>query len=189
VQLTVLTASASDWGLNLATCGAEPVAACQPALTAKGKIVLKRGTTAVKDAFTWRWTSSIDTPPSDFGDPTALTAYTLCAYDGIGLLLNAVVQPAGTCADAPCWATSGDGFKYRDRNLGTGVNRIRLKPGIAGKAKIVVKAKGANLGGLRSFPASPPVTVQLRAANEKCWQATVAGPTSSDGKKFRGKSL
>jgi uncharacterized delta-60 repeat protein len=189
VQLVVFTATASDWNLNLATCTAQPAPGCQPAAAGTGKLLLKRGPTAEKDALVCKWTSSADTPVGQFGDPTIATDYTLCAYDGTGLLATAVIPAAGTCAGVPCWSVQGDGFKYADHDLATGVKLIKLKPGAAGAAKIIVKAKGANLGGLRSFPLSAPVTMQLRATSGACWETTVSTPAASDEKKFKGKSL
>ncbi len=160
-----------------------------------------------KDGLGWKWTKGAATTAGDFGDPIGSHAYALCVYDDFGgtpsLLLSAAIPPGGTCGTQPCWKGLGSpagasGFKYKD-NAGTagGVTGILLKPGIAGKAKVTLKGKGANLvlpgeNAHAALPLATPVAarVQLRAANGECWEAVYApgGVVKNQGDKLNLKS-
>jgi hypothetical protein len=62
-----------------------------------------------------------------------------------------------------------------------------LKSGIDGKAKIIVKGKGANVE-MPTLPLAPPVTVQLQATTGECWEAVYSTPSKNDASQFKAKA-
>jgi cysteine-rich repeat protein len=118
----------------------------------------------------WKWTKGAATAQSDFGTPAGTTAYTLCMFAGT---TNAVVGVAEIPPSAQKWAASGHGFKYKDPSGSeNGITKMTLVAGAAGKAKIIVKGKGAGLP-LSSPPYSPPVTIQItNSSTNACWAST-----------------
>jgi hypothetical protein len=117
----------------------------------------------------------------------------LCLYDTPGgtptFRLDATAPADGICAGKPCWKETRTGFKYKSKDLmPDGLQKITLKEGDTGKAKIAVKGKGLNLG-LPSLPLSPPVRVQLkRSDGSACWDATFSNPVANDTGRFKAKS-
>ena len=127
--------------------------------------------------------------PSDFGSPSTTSSYTMCLYDQSALKMTATAAAGGTCGTKPCWKSSGDGFKYADKNgAGEGLTKIALKPGAAGKAKISVAGKGANLH-LPTLPLSTPVTIQVkRSDGSACWRGVFSMPSTSSSSAFSARS-
>jgi len=127
----------------------------------------------------------------EFGDPTTTTAYTLCIYDESSgtprLALSATAPAGGTCGPKPCWAVTGNGFRYANR-AGTpdGLQEIVLKARLAdGQASICVKGQGVNL---KPFVKDPSVIAQLKATNGACWEATYSTATVNGTTMFKAKS-
>jgi hypothetical protein len=69
-----------------------------------------------------------------------------------------------------------------------GLNKIVLKAGGDGGAKVVLKGKGELLD-MPAMPVGTPVLVQL-SGGTTCWEATYsdAGLAKNDGTLFKGKS-
>ena len=90
-------------------------------------------------------------------------------------------------------AAQVDAQLTRDQLLGTQtttidpLKRVKLTAGDAGKSVVSVVGKGANLAAQQP-PYSGKVTVQLKASNGKCWDATYSSPTANRGGLFRAKS-
>src|SRR5262249_29080977 len=136
-------------------------------------------------------------PAPPLGDPPAGPAPRLCLYDAAGdaagdrgePLLRATAPAGGTCAGAPCWKPTSSGFKYADPELTPdGVYVVQLEAGGDGRAKIVVKGKGANLH-MPGLGLLPPVTVQLpRADGGPCWGATFLFPSRNATGRFKARS-
>jgi hypothetical protein len=129
---------------------------------------------------------------SAFGDPRTTTDYELCAYDGNDELLTHAAMPAGEICDParnkPCWRETKKGFRYIDRALTPdGIRSLDLAEGIDGKARIVLKGKGALLD-LPALPISSlPVTVQILNDEGACWEAVFASSLKNDGERFLAK--
>ena len=91
-----------------------------------------------------------------------------------------------------CWkALSGTGFKYKDKELTPdGLDTILLKSGDDGKAKIIVKGKGANLGLPSPLDVGLPVAVQLQSTNGECWEAKYfeVGVKKNEADLFKAKA-
>jgi hypothetical protein len=117
------------------------------------------------------------TNASDFGIPPSTTNYSLCVYDQDGLIVEMQVPAGGMCSGGPCWEQTGSGFRYADAALtNDGAQRLILKAGAEGKAKILVGAKGPNLGMPAMLSVAPPLTVQVKNGNGECWGAVFSAP-------------
>jgi hypothetical protein len=151
------------------------------------------------DRVMWKWANGDATALADFGNPVTTDGYTLCVFDQSSqtpaLLFRASVAPGGTCGKRSCWVGNGKTFKYVDRAAtADGVAGMSLIPGAAGKAKILLKARGPALSqrpfGVPMPPLATPLTVQLQSGNGQCWGATFArgGLKSNNGETFSGIS-
>jgi len=88
------------------------------------------------------------------------------------------------------WRAAGqNGFRYKGKlGVADGVTTVDLETGAAGKAKIVVSAKGLHLT-LPGLPLPVPVTMQFRRHGE-CWGAGYieAGVKKNTASVFVAKS-
>ena len=134
---------------------------------------------------------------TDFGDPVNSTGLTLCVFDrsqaSASLLFRASVAAGGTCGTKPCWVGNGKTFKFKNRAAtGDGVSNMSLIPGAAGKAKVVVTARGPALSqrpfGVPTPPLSLPLTVQLQSTNGQCWESSYSrtGVKKNTNETFTG---
>jgi len=172
-------------------CAPVPVIGCQASAARKASLIVHKGRTGRKNALGWKWMGSGAVKVSDFGTPTTSTEYVLCLYDNVGLEISARAPAELACRKKPCWkALGGNGFKYRDKaGRLDGLTVLRLRAGVAGKAKIAMQGKGANLS-VPSLPLTPPVRVQLKRGDTgECWEATYSHVlVNSAGKGFNAKS-
>jgi hypothetical protein len=151
-------------------CIPAPSAGCAGPVTPKGKLIVRNR------KLQWKIPNGEQTDVADFGDPTTATGYTLCLYGTFqsqSYMLMAAAAPAGgTCKTRPCWKSQpGIGFKYGDRlRTPDGLDKVALKAGSPGRAKILVKGKGENLFTQFGLPL-PPVVAQLKASNGACWES------------------
>jgi cysteine-rich repeat protein len=186
IGLTILTTTLSDWDFSGSVCGAGPLFGCQLALSKKSNLKVKSA--GNRDVLVWSWKSSAETPLSIFGDPRATNDYTLCIYDSAGLLMQFTAPAGSTCKDGkPCWLLGSKGFKYADRSSAhDGISNLKLKPGAAGSAKLELKAKGQL--DLAALPLTLPLSVQLRAKDGACFQASFGAAKRNDADKFQAMS-
>jgi cysteine-rich repeat protein len=176
--VTVLTLSASDWTVA-DVCGAAPASGCKRAPAGKSVLLLKNhATDPAKDVLSWTWSNGEATTTSELAAPLDRTPYTLCVYDDGGLKLQATALPGGNdCGGTKpkaCWKQTPTGYVYGDKALTpNGLQTIVLKAGAAGKAKIVVKGRGAALE-MPALPLQPRIRAQLKVgagAEARCWEA------------------
>jgi hypothetical protein len=83
------------------------------------------------------------------------------------------------------------GYKYKDKDrTPDGLDQILLKSGDAGKSKVIVKGRGANLALPSPLDVELPVTVQLEAANGECWSASYfsVGVKKNEADIFKAKA-
>jgi len=143
-----------------------------------------------RNALKWKWSSDAAVEPSDLAlaaDPSE--AIDLCVADASG-----VVQSVHEVGGGLNWTPIGaGGFRYRDRSgLQDGIARIVLRSGPAGKAAIIVKGRGPNLGA-PPLPLSTPAHVYLLfrpvagAEFDRCWDATYAGADVNTESVFKAK--
>jgi hypothetical protein len=166
-------------------CPGTPIAGCRnPVAPLASLLTVKEASLGGKHKLVWKWVKGAATTHADFGDPLATDAYRLCIYGGASArLLEATLPPGGTCAGKPCWKQLGSptqpkGYKYTNKT-GTagGITGVKLVPGVDGKAKIGLVAKGS----LLLPPPTPvtfPVRVQLSAAGGG-WETSYDAATAS----------
>ena len=64
----------------------------------------------------------------------------------------------------------------------------RPSRGAAGKARITVSARGAQVD-LGTSPVAQPLTVQLKNSDGKCWEATYSAPAKrNDAAHFKDRA-
>jgi hypothetical protein len=171
-----------------ATCSASPLPGCRLPGPTKGKIILKNDPADnTKDKIIWKWLKGDVTPKTAFGDPSP-PDYAFCAYQGTAqnLVIEESVPGAATCP--ACWTETASGFKYKA--VGAGIEKVILKSGdVPGKAKVILKGKGAALPALPSVPVSQPILVQLSNSDGECWEASYDDPpTKNENNTFKDKS-
>jgi hypothetical protein len=158
---------------------------CKKPLAPKSKIAISDRVPDTGDKVTWKWSPGDATSTEEFGDPLTSDDYALCVFDqegGADHLIMSAVAPHGTS-----WTPNARGFKYRDATLlPDGIQRITLKAGEAGKAKISVKGRGPNLGLPPILSAvTLPVTVQLQGPDGACWDALYTVAQTSNPVSFK----
>jgi hypothetical protein len=171
-------------------CPAAPAPDCtQPYMERKSKLQLKNKSLDSKDKLVWKWSKGGATTTADMGAPSATTEYALCMWDEEGgvpaLVMENHVLPGNG------WKVSASGIQYKDR-VGSpdGVGKVKMKAGPDGKAKVLVKAKGAATG-LAPMPLSldDKVTVQFLNNSGGCWQSDFGAPASRNNPAlFKGIS-
>ena len=161
---------------------------CVNAASGTAKLKVVRGASPAKDSLAWRWKDAAAVSPGDLGDPLTQTGFALCLYDTAGRRLAAAVPAGGTCLAKPCWEASHGGFKYSNAALTPdGLKTMSLKPGLAGKARIVAKGRGQTLA-LPFLPLAVPVTVELVSAGTRCWSAHYTEALTSTVQQFKATS-
>jgi hypothetical protein len=166
----------------LAGCLVGPRDDCKPSL-GKDKISLKDSPVDAKDKIKWTWGRGEATTAGELGSPVTTDDYTLCVYDRPlfqrRLFLDATAPADGSCVNGgSCWSARGTppgskGFIYKDSKilLPDGLKRVKLQPGIAGKAKAQVSGLGANLALPSPMNVGLPVVVQLQGENGTCFES------------------
>lgn len=184
-----------------AGCPATPIACADTA--GKNTVRVKPNLNASRSKFQWNWKRGT-TPllQTDLGDPVnGSTSYTLCLYDQSGpttysLAMGLSVAPGGTCGTRPCWKALGTtGWTYRNRSGdGSGVTKLVLRGGSAGRPSLQLAATGASLplptpvSSTQFFHQSPTVIAQLHGSNPaSCWSSTfdAASTKKNDGRQFK----
>jgi hypothetical protein len=155
----------------------------------QSKFQIKDKTPDTGDQVVFKWNKGAATSVSDFGAPTTTDDYALCVFNP-GLVLQLDAPAGGVCGTSQCWKTlSIKGFAYKDsQRTPNGVDKVSLKAGLAGKAKVQLKGKGPNLPTL-PLPLALPATVQLQSENGQCWEGvfTSANQQINDALQFKGK--
>lgn len=177
------------------SCPATPDPACTTPLTSgRSKISIRRpaGVPSAKDKLVFTWGAGRASVLADFGNPMSSTGYALCVYDGASSLVSeSRIAAGGSCGRSgrPCWKTNGKTFTYADASAAAaGIQSVKLKPGVDGKAQISVTAKGSALA-TPALPldASGAVQVQVRNVDDRCWSAAFATPSRNDARTFIAK--
>ena len=175
-------------------CTPAPRAGCRaPVAPGKAQLTLRDSAKDARDQLVWKWTKGAATTKEDFGDPLQTDAYTLCIYDGSGLVLAATAPAGGSCGgkrSKPCWKEQKKGFTYKDKALTpNGILDIKLTAGAVEKARIQVKGKGGALLLPDLASIASPVTVQLVNTSALCWEADYKPPFSKQTtEQFKARS-
>lgn len=161
-------------------CGVSPRSGCR--LAAKGIVTIAHDAGAPdKDKLLWKWIKGAATLQAEFGNPGENTQTALCVFDGDGLVLEAVIEPAATTGTPakPSWsALNTMGYKFKDKT-GTqdGLSLALLKGhGTDPKSKVLVKGGGVTLPDLE-LSLQGTVTVQLvnNSPAGACFESTFSG--------------
>jgi CSLREA domain-containing protein len=192
---TTTTTTTTTSTTTTTLCGSAPRTDCQPALGEKSKLTLKNLPDDAKDSLSWSWTSSAGVPDANFEDPVnGPTDYVVCFYDQAGRRLESKAPFGGTCGTKPCWKrTASRKIIYTDKLLDPdGILKLVLKPGAtAGKARIKLKGKGANLR-MPALPLTTPVRLQVLRhtfnITQSCWDASFSTSVRNDGERFSARS-
>ena len=177
-------------------CGTGPLSGCRQSAVANKSLLFLKKKGGLRDKLVFKWIKGESTDLADFGDPLVDTTYSLCIYDqnaGVSsLILEAIVPPGGTCSGRPCWKNINRGFKYRDRFVvADGIKVMKLKSGTTGRAKLIVRGKGPDLG-IPALPLGQDQTVIVQIKNNinagECWEARFTDPARiNDAEKFKDK--
>lgn len=165
----------------VAVCPPTPFIGCEG--SEKSTLKLLGNADPAKTKLLWKWTKGI-AEPGDFGDPVSGTAnYALCVYDDGVLKMTPAVSEGGTCNGRPCWRATSTGLVYSNRDgSADGITGVRMvAPAARGKARILVKAKGAAM----PFPLAhtSALTVQLiknRGAGQECFETVFPAPAKQN---------
>jgi hypothetical protein len=171
----------------------EPRTGCQqPFIPERGLLRLQK-TPGREEKLTWTWTRGTLTTKASYGDPLIGTSYDLCVYDQSAgtdhVILRKHIPAGGTCGTRPCWRESTQNFRYRDSRLNNGpVSSILLHQGLTdGKARIVIRAKGDELG-LPTLPLDQQTTVTVQLSNgTACWEAQYSTNSKNTATDFAAK--
>jgi len=190
---TICTAEVCDGAGGCEQQSVRMPATCDTGLPGASRVLIKDKPNDASDGLTWKWKSASAVTLGDLGDPFT-HGYTLCVVDDAAvsptLRVASAAPSAGTCSGKPCWKTSSTGLSYRDKQLTPdGLSIAKLKAGSAGKAKHLVKGKGAALA-LPALPWTPPVIVRLHRDDDpnRCWEATFSTPKKNEPGTFKASS-
>jgi len=168
-------------------CAPQPAASCRATAPGDAALKIKYAATVNGDQLLFKWKKGAATDVTALGDPQAgVTDYALCLYDsssGIDTRVAALRIPGGgTCGSKPCWIflPNGKGYKYSNPGrLPDGVQKILIRTGEAGRAKVLIKAKGAAIPNPPlPMQQDPRVSVQLINTLGECWGAQLTAPAS-----------
>lgn len=131
-----------------------------------------------KDKLRWQWKNGEATNILDFGDPATTSEIALCIFDVStdppSRLFQAVVPPAGSCLEPPCWNSDGEKVSYKDTvGNADGITAISMRTGDDGQAMISVAGKGAGLAasafGLPHAALPSMLRAQLQVSSGACF--------------------
>ena len=192
-HVLIALAEAFDQAAAIPPCDTVPALDCRSSEKSSLVMVDKEG--GLRDRLVWKWIKGEATDLADFSDAVGGDAvYQVCLYDDSGEAqprVDSAAVAGGTCAGLPCWKALGTkGYLYKDRfAVAGGLQKVLLKSGAPGKAKLLVSARGESVG-MPALPLTPPVVVQLAVIegdDTSCWQSTFQAPKKNEPGKFKAK--
>jgi hypothetical protein len=183
-------------------CAAAPMTGCiTPVVAAASRLLIRDQDDDAKDQLKWKLTKGGATAAEDFGNPAQANLLGVCLYDAAdALVYDGRLLPGGNCGPKPCWKALGKpagakGYKYKNKGgAPDGLQKAVLKPGDAGRTKVVVKGGKENLSasptGFSPLPLALPARMQLQGVDGACWEAVFepAGVQASTASLLRAKS-
>ncbi len=172
--------------------GCQSVAQPQPSCRTAGKSILiyKDKADNTKDKVIFKWIKGAATTVGELGTPTSTTDYSLCLYGSYVGTTGATIATYSAPAGAPKWKTIGTkGYKYKDpTGVPVGVQKVILKSGVTGKAKVLVKGKGGNLPD-PTIPFTLPVLAQVvNSDNAICYEGVFNTAKKNINGVFKAKN-
>jgi len=174
------------------SCPDAPLPGCRAADKALVQLKTRAG---VLDRLKWVFKGGPATALGEFAEPVSDGAtYSWCLWDDAGSnepALGIDVPTGGECGGLPCWRAAGTkGFKFKDRiGIPGGITGMAVQMGDAGKTKLKVLGKGANLPSA-TLPLVVPLTAQLivdDGVSPVCWQASWATAVRNDATQVKAK--
>lgn len=176
-------------------CTAVPQSGCMRPIDHGTRLALRNASDDARDALAWQWRAGQEIAAGGFGNPLLRDGFALCVYDDSNaptLLLETDTPTGGTCGgrrhERPCWRSLGrQGFLYRSRSRAAGgFERVLLRPGRRGRARIEFAQKGSQLT-MPGMPLPLPLRVQLQDQNGSCWEASYSrkGVRTDDARHFK----
>jgi len=164
------------------SCSTAPLVGCRAPATGGASIGYSdRGDT--KKKLTWKWGKGPATTTAELADPLLGDTYQLCVYDGSTKVASAVAFGGKICGTAkkpqPCWKATSKGYKFKDKAAApSGVSGVGLTGSPdAGKAKLKIIGKGANLTVPDLGALGPQLIVQLQnMGSELCFESRFTAP-------------
>jgi hypothetical protein len=182
---TFVCSEGTDMCLTTA-CPNGPQAGCRT--STKKLLLVKNKMDSTKDKLIWKFIKGAATSTADFANPQSTAAYALCIYAGTA---DALVATLSVPPHNARWQPIGTkGFKYKDASgSASGVQKIILKGGAAGKTKALLKGKGLNLPDpLDSAALGTNVTAQLlNHETGICWETTFSAPKKDTQELYKAK--
>lgn len=183
-------------------CPAAPSTSCETGF-GKGVLVVNEKKTG-KERLVAKLLKGPALGQSDLGDPTASSAFAVCLYDDVDALVGSIlVDRAGqSCGKKPCWKSlggvppSGKGYLYKDKVASSsGVRKLLMKGGDAGKSKAILVAGNNSKKGQASLPTgiaaalagSSTVQVQLHGSHALSCYAKTLTDIKVKGLSFKAK--
>ena len=163
-------------------CPPSPSVCRTPTESGRAALQISHGVPAHRRKVIWKWIAGAATTTAEYGTPSTTDHYTLCLYEG-GALVSSVTAPAGgQCPGGACWQGTSKGHQYRDRDTDPfGAEKILLKSGSDGRAKILFRARGVHFQTPDLHGSPGPVDVQLfRSGSPICWGARYSAPFIKD---------
>ena len=171
-----------------------PSAACKTPTRPRKSTLLVKNLGFGNDKLTWKWRSGAAITTMDLGDPTTTDDYALCVYAGeapASRVFAAEIRRNTIgfgCAD--CWRLLGEPAGARGAQFkgnASGIGRVLVKPGLAGKSSATVTAGGTSLS-IPSITGGLPMRVQLHNSAGLCLEATFSSPQRYDATVFKATS-
>jgi virginiamycin B lyase len=147
-------------------------------------LVVKDSEESSRDSLRWKWSRGESTAAAELTDPTGTGRFNICLYRDASVVTGELFLPSGAA-----WTSGGeDGFRYSDRDsIVGGVSLLDLRTGIAGKARIVLKARGEHLPDAL-LPATSYAIQLVDNAADICWGSAFTNGSIKPG-SFKSKSL
>jgi hypothetical protein len=188
-------------GESFQACPLSPVPGCQVVPSAK---LTFKGKAAGREKLSLSMKKFADpTARGDFGDPVGgETRYEICLYDSAGDLAGGlgVARAGDDCGrkQKPCWKAKGEtGWLYKNPDGSpSGIKKMLLVSGPAGKGKLVVKAANQAKKLQTALPASigpalageSSVRVQVKTSDAQCYESTLTTIKKAESTLFKGQT-
>jgi hypothetical protein len=157
---------------------------CRPAQ--RPALIVKNRPGGANDTLVWKWNKGASSGGADYHDPSISAHYALCIYAGpSGARVAQVHIPPGAN-----WASVANSWRYSDPTAtADGVQKVTLKDGGEGRAKILLKGRGDGLPDLLDAGqlATPVIAQLLNYQTGACFGTRFETPRRNDGASFLAK--
>lgn len=160
-----------------------------PAAGRAAQVTIKNPPGGKRDGVAFQWKKGAATTVADFGDPLGSDDYELCLYDAdADIVLSARIPAGGVCGGKNCWKANAGGYSYKDKfRLPDGIDKLSLRAGAAGRAKVSVGGKAEPLKMTPTSAISLPLVAQLRR-DGRCWEATFSTASKHTTQLFKARA-